>query len=83
MRRATVTVKAAALKQEILAEAKVVRLPMGTAEVVAEKVAEQVAKWAGRRSAVTQADLNRQIAKEMLKYSRDLAYVFQNRDKII
>ena len=37
MRRATVTVEAAALKQEILAEAKVVRLPMGTAEVVAER----------------------------------------------
>ena len=56
---------------------------MGTAEVVAEKVAGQVVRWAGRRSAVTQADLNRQIAKEMQKYSPDLAYVFQNRDKII
>lgn len=83
MRKELPTIEFQALKQEILQEARVVRLPMGTAEVVAEKVAGQVVRWAGRRSAVTQADLNRQIAKEMQKYSPDLAYVFQNRDKII
>lgn len=83
MRKTLPTIELETLKQEILQEARVVRLPMGTAEVIAEKIAEQVINWTKRRSAVTQADLNRQIARESAKYSQDLAYVFQNRDKII
>lgn len=71
------------LKKEILREAKVVKLPMGTAEVVAEKIAEQTLAWAKKRPAVTTEDLNRQIAKNAKKYSEDLAYVYQNRGKII
>ena len=64
MRKELPTIELQALKQEILQEARVVRLPMGTAEVVAEKVAGQVVRWAGRRSAVTQADLNRRLRRK-------------------
>lgn len=71
------------LVAEILREARVVQLPMGTAEVIAEKVAEVTARWMKRRGAVTMSDLNRQVAKEMQKYSADLAYIYQNRGKII
>ena len=39
MRKELPAIELQALKQEILQEARVVRLPMGTAEVVAEKVA--------------------------------------------
>ncbi len=71
------------LKKEILREARVVELPMGVAEVVAAKIAEQTMRWVKKRPAVTREDLDRQIAKVAAKYSEDLAYVYQNRGKII
>ena len=83
MRDVVKKINANQLKNELLREARVVKVPMGTAEVVAEKVAEQVEEWARKRSAMTRADIDRQIAKEIAKYSKDLAYVYQNRGKII
>ena len=35
------------------------------------------------RSIITEKDLNRVILKELKKYHADLAYVYENRDKII
>ena len=32
---------------------------------------------------ITDADLTRAISKELKKYNKDFAYVYQNRDKII
>ena len=64
-------------------EAKALRMPAGAAEVIASKVAEQVSKWAAKRPAVTVDDIYRRIAVEAEKYSADLAYVYQNRGKII
>ena len=49
----------------------------------AEKVADKIAKWAERREEVTQADIDAQIAKEVSRYSKDLAFVYKNRGKII
>lgn len=71
------------LKEELLREAKALKMPVGAAEVVASRVAEQVSKWAAKRSVVTMDDIYRRIALEAEKYSADLAYVYQNRGKII
>jgi len=71
------------LKEELLRQAKALRMPAGTAEVVASKVTEQVGKWIAKRAVVTTDDVDRRVALEIEKYSADLAYVYQNRGKII
>lgn len=71
------------LKSEIIAEAKILRIPESTAEVIAERTAREVTKWVTKRAAVTNDDINRRVALEVTKYNSDLAYVYQNRDKII
>ncbi len=71
------------LRDDILREAKVVSIPSGMASDIAERVVRQVNDWAMRRSVITQDDLNRKVCSELAKYHADLAYVYQNRDKII
>lgn len=71
------------LVNDILREARVLSLHEGATRIVAEKVAEKVEKWAKKRSVVTELDIDRVTVKELLKYNKDLAYVYSNRDKII
>lgn len=71
------------LKEALLRDAQALRMPAGTAEVVATKVSEQVSKWVARRPVVTTEDIRRHVVAEAEKYSTDLAYVYQNRGKII
>ena len=69
--------------KDIMLEAKVLGIPVGTAEKFAEKVAEKLVKWAERREIITEDDVNMEIAKEINRYSKDLAFVYKNRGKII
>lgn len=71
------------LRADILQEARSLHLPQSTAELIADKVVANVAKWASKRTAVTMDDINRRVALEMAKYNADLSYVYQNRGKII
>jgi len=72
-----------ALKEDILRDALALKIPSGTAEVIATQVAERTSKWIEKRGAVTIDDVWRRVALEAKKYSTDLAYVYQNRGKII
>ena len=69
--------------KDIMLEAKVLGISSGAGEKYAEKVADKIAKWAERREEVTQADIDAQIVKEVSRYSKDLAFVYKNRGKII
>lgn len=71
------------LKRDILREAKILEIVPGSAEAIADIVVEKVAKWVGDRAEITEADLDRVVAKKMEPYNKDLAYVFKNRGKII
>lgn len=71
------------LKAELLREARVLGVPAGAAKEIAIRVSRQVSSWVEKRPAVTVADIDRRVALEMEKYSPDLAYVYQNRGKII
>lgn len=71
------------ISKDILREAKAVGISDDVAKVIATKVVAAVTKWASKRPAITEADLHRRIAKEAEKYSANLAYVYQNRGKII
>ena len=73
----------AVVVRDIMFEAKVLGISVGAAEEFAEKVSEKVVKWAERRQSVTEDDLNTQIAKEINKYNKDLAFIYKNRGKII
>lgn len=67
----------------IMKEAKVLSLHPGAVQLFADKVADNVEKWAAKRSAITEKDLDLRIAKELEQYHSDLAYIFKNRGKII
>lgn len=72
-----------ALRKELLQNAKAVGIPRGAAENIVEPITNNVTKWIEKRSIATQDDLYRKIAQETEKYNQDLAYVYQNRGKII
>lgn len=74
---------AEALKKELMRETKVLKIPSGIAEVIVEKMVAEVEKWIKQRPAVTVEDIQRRVAREAKKYNTDLAYVYQNRGKII
>lgn len=71
------------LVSEILREAKIIKIPSGAAQPIAERVAKSTAQWAKKRTMITDEELNERIALETEKYNADLAYVFRNRGKII
>lgn len=71
------------LQKQIICDAKGVGIPTGVAQAIAEKMSERVLNWIEKRGTITEADLYRQLAKEAKKYSADLVYVYENRDKII
>ena len=73
----------AVVHRDIMFEAKALGISVGAAKAFAEIVSEKVSKWAEKRGAVTEDDINMQIAKEINKYSRDLSFVYKNRGKII
>lgn len=71
------------LKEDILKEGMILRMHSGAVESIADRVVEKTAKWVEKRSTITKTDLDQKVAKELEQYSRDLAYVYQNRGKII
>ena len=71
------------LQKDLLHNAKVVGLSAGAAAVIVEKVVPKVAERMAKRAVVTADDYSRFITQEVEKYSKDLAYVYKNRGKII
>lgn len=71
------------ITKDILKEAKVLKISNETAEKYVKIVSEKVTNWAEKRATVTKSDINRQIAKEIKKYNKDLAFIYENRGKII
>ena len=64
-------------------DAHAVGIPEGAAETFIERTIKDVKKSLKNRSIITENDLHRAILKELRKYHADLAYVYENRDKII
>ncbi len=69
-------------QQEMLRDAKSLYMPEGLTSTIIEKVSEALDEWLSRseRSSEQITDF---IVGELQKYHRDLAYVYQNRSKII
>lgn len=70
------------LIKEIETEAKCLGIPSGAAESFAKRAVESASKRLAKRKIITNLDLERMVGEELNKYNADLAYVYQNRDKI-
>lgn len=83
MKETTITFSKKHLVEDIKKEGKILNLHMGSVEVIADKVAEQVEKWLKNRPVITKESLDKKVAKELEKYNSDLAYIYKNRGRII
>ncbi|MBR0465627.1 hypothetical protein IJJ02_02470 [Candidatus Saccharibacteria bacterium] len=69
--------------KDLKIDARAVGIPEGAAESFIERTMKDAKKSLKNRSVITEKDLSRVILKELKKYNADLAYVYENRDKII
>ena len=63
--------------------AKAMGIPSGSADIFIKKSIAAAEKSLKNRKIITENDQIRAISKELKKYHKDLAYVYENYDKII
>lgn len=71
------------LTKNLKIDAKAVGIPIGAAEIFIDKTLKAIQTTLKSKTIITDKDLDRAIIKELKKYNPDLAYVYENRDKII
>lgn len=71
------------LREEIAKDAKALQIPEGAAEEITKKVILEAEKWLDMAGKATASELEEKILAELKKYHANLAYVYQNRGKII
>ena len=71
------------LEKDLKIDAKAIGIPVGAAEIFIKKSLTAAEKKLKDKKIITKKDLTLAIAKELRKYNADLAYVYENRDKII
>jgi hypothetical protein len=71
------------LTKELKIDMKGLGIPIGAAESFAKEIIKDVKKSVKGKKIITEQDLNRYISASAKKYNKDLAYVYQIRDKII
>ncbi|MBR3230665.1 hypothetical protein IKF73_01370 [Candidatus Saccharibacteria bacterium] len=77
------TFNAKSLIKELKIDARALNIPIGAAEIFIDKTINSVQKSLKTKTIITEDDLKRLVVKELKKYHADLAYVYENRDKII
>jgi hypothetical protein len=71
------------IKQSVLRNARSIKVPQGWAEQIAERVACAIDKWIADKELVTEDDIRLEMIKELEPLNPDLAFAYQNHDKII
>ena len=71
------------LEKSLKIDAKALGIPAGSAEIFIKKTLDAVENSLGTKEIITERDLKSAIVKELKKYHKDFAYVYQNRDKIV
>ncbi len=71
------------LTKDIIVNAKALGIPIGAAELFADKIMAEVKKSIKGKKIITNDDLDRYIATAARKYNADLAYVYKIRGRII
>jgi transcriptional regulator NrdR family protein len=62
----------------IFAACLAMREPVGTAEIIAEKVSTDVETWIEKKSEVLSNDIRRVAAKHLYSYNPDAAYAYMH-----
>jgi len=70
-------------KRDIMLAGAGLGLPSGWLEQVAEIVTKAVDRWIEDKATVTEDDIRRHIISELEPLNPDMAYAFENYDKII
>ncbi len=71
------------LHEEIMQDAKALQIPEGAAEEITKNVVREANRWLDMAGKATVGELREKILAELKKYHADLAYLYQNRGKII
>lgn len=71
------------LTRDLKTEARALGIPVGAANIFVEKTVSVTRNKLKKKKIITKRDLERTVVAELKKYNADLAYVYQNRDKII
>ena len=71
------------LRSTLKLHARALNVPAGAAESFIEEVIKSTKVQLKSKKIITNNDLTRIVTKELKKYHADLAYVYQNYDKII
>ncbi len=71
------------LRKTLLFHAKGLRIPEGAAEDFIKNALALAEKSLAKKSIVTKLDLEKAMKKELKKFNKDLAYVYENYDKIV
>lgn len=71
------------IKRELKIDAKALDIPEGAAEVFIKRSLADAKKKVSDKKIITKMDLERAVVSELKKYNKDLAYAYENRDKII
>ena len=77
------TYNEASIRRELKIHAKSLGIPAGAAETFINHTLRDATGSLKSKKIITEQDLNRAIVKELKKYHKDFAYVYENRDKII
>ena len=72
-----------ALRTELRLHARALGIPSGAADTFIDATIESVQKSLANKSIITSDDLTRAVVRELKKYNKDLAYVYQKHDTII
>ena len=79
----SITFDAKSIEQILKTHARAMDIPAGSAEIFIKKSLNAAAKTLGKHKILTPDDITRTVSKELTKYHADLAYVYENYDKII
>lgn len=71
------------IKQELKLHAKALSIPEGAIDSFIKEAIPAIKKSLKARTILTKLDVAKIVAKEIRKYNKDLAYVYENHDKII
>lgn len=71
------------LKKSLQIHAKALDIPVGAAEIFINRALAAAKTKLKTKNTITESDLTRIIARELKKYHKDFAYVYENRGKII
>ena len=71
------------ISKDLKIHAKGLGIPPGAANSFIERALKAALKSLHSKTLITEKDLQRTLVKELKKYNADLAYVYENHDKII